>query len=388
MNTHTLRIRARRTTTATALAALAPLALALSVSQTPAAQATVTATYTWSAGAVVADNDRDWSNPDNWAGGVAPAPGETVSLVFPRLDCTNEGSCFGTTNDIPGLKVSSLLVEAEEMGISGTGFVLQGPLTVRGDTSYYARLDLNIPIRTKGPASGSPGAGQWSVSAGQIFLANVVRGSRVTATLDPTSALRVYAGYVDVPGFQVARLVVRGGHDGLGFDLYDGSANGENGHLVKLKDTQFVWYSNTSTGPIRTTDASILLSAGGYDYSTPAVVNGDLTFDPASDLTLQFYNRIPPLSPPVPGRDFPAIHATGAVALNGLQALVPDLIFCDAPTGTPMAFITGASVTGQLTDPFGNPISDGASFTYNDPDCGPVTARIDYTATSVELTLS
>lgn len=73
------------------------------------------ATYTWTGAGFFGNQDYLWSNPNNWAGLVAPAPGEAnVTIVFP-----NNNSPKVTTNDIVGLSVSVIQ-------FAGSNYVVHG----------------------------------------------------------------------------------------------------------------------------------------------------------------------------------------------------------------------------------------------------------------------
>lgn len=70
--------------------------------------------YTWTGAGLLGNQDFLWSNNFNWAGNVAPSPGEAnVSLVFA------DGYPKATTNDIAGLVVAAIQFQ-------GSNYVVQG----------------------------------------------------------------------------------------------------------------------------------------------------------------------------------------------------------------------------------------------------------------------
>src|SRR5579871_2163012 len=98
------------------LATAAAAAIALIA---PAAGAATAApkTFTWSGADAAAGVSHKWSDPGNWQGDVAPAPGQPVNLVFPPLHCTATVPCGRVSvNDLTGMQVDRLTTETAAAG--------------------------------------------------------------------------------------------------------------------------------------------------------------------------------------------------------------------------------------------------------------------------------
>lgn len=93
------------------------------------------ATYTWHGEGFFGNKTLAWSDPFNWAGGVAPSTSDpAIHLVFPN------DTDFNTTNDIAGLVIESLTV-------SGTNYTFYGRnggtnLTILGSAPFL--IDVSI----------------------------------------------------------------------------------------------------------------------------------------------------------------------------------------------------------------------------------------------------
>jgi hypothetical protein len=94
------------------LATAAAAAIALIAPAAGAATAAAPKTFTWSGAHSAGGVSNKWSDPGNWQGGVAPAPGQPVNLVFPPPHCTATGPCGNASvNDLTGMRVARLTIE-------------------------------------------------------------------------------------------------------------------------------------------------------------------------------------------------------------------------------------------------------------------------------------
>ena len=64
--------------------------------------------FTWSGSDAAAGVNSNWSDPNNWVGGIAPAPGSTVDLVFPFASTQPGSQLTATNNDIANLVVDDM----------------------------------------------------------------------------------------------------------------------------------------------------------------------------------------------------------------------------------------------------------------------------------------
>lgn len=102
--------------------------------------------FVWSGEA--AKGSPGWSLSGNWAGGVAPSAGGTVSLEFPRLTgpaCAApvSGTCYVSKDNVPALTAEALRIDDGDEYVLGEG----EPLTI-GAGGLLAS-----------PATGTSGAG-------------------------------------------------------------------------------------------------------------------------------------------------------------------------------------------------------------------------------------
>ena len=120
-------------------------------------------TITWS-GTDVATSD-NWSDANNWVGGVAPVAGDTV--IFP-IGLT--GAALTSNNDIADTTFSSLMIADQGYDITGDGIGLAGSIDASQSTGSST---VSLPITF------NPGAGTVTVdNAGATLDLNGV----VTAT--------------------------------------------------------------------------------------------------------------------------------------------------------------------------------------------------------------
>jgi hypothetical protein len=335
-------------------------------------------TFHWSGAGEVATHDFNWSNPDNWSEGTAPAPGQTVALVFPALPCVSDFSCRFANNDVRGLTVVSLQVtnpapdaagNAGTYAIAGQQIKLAGPVDIEFEASATGSRDtyLYLPLRLITP-------GSWRVSGGTLRAEDPISGKRLTITRADNAEVYLL-GVV-----RVGRLFLVSDTPRLqsGAVTLGTSVNGLNGHQVKVKDATL----QTLGGAL-----GALLVKNDTWYATGLLTLPSARFDAASELVPYDFTSNPDGGDPLPGDHYPAIRASGSVALGGIRVQLR--VACDdASPGTHYAFITGSSVTGSISDLAGHAVPDG----------GPVagvcengslvpTFSVDYTPTSLELTL-
>src|SRR3954447_7913712 len=147
-----------------------------------AAQAQATdPSFTWSGGGSTVATQ--WSNGDNWVGGLAPAATSSVdTLAFPALNaaaCTSDpalAACSHSTNDVSGLTANALQVTGRGYSLSGGGLTLGGgglSLVIPGAASQNTTT-LSTPITLgsdqtwslSGPTGGA--VNQTLVNFGQV----------------------------------------------------------------------------------------------------------------------------------------------------------------------------------------------------------------------------
>ncbi len=333
------------------LATAAAAAIALIA---PAAGAATAApkTFTWSGADAAAGVSHKWSDPGNWQGDVAPAPGQPVNLVFPPLHCTATVPCGRVSvNDLTGMQVARLTIETAAAGpgygLSGKPISLSSGLVMTAQPSKRLSNDSVsfLPIQLTGSQT-------WTMDRSGMFDYAPVTGPDATLTLRVAHGsdwlfqemgTQTGTGGADLGGFKL-----------IGADPADtGLRAGGNGQVVVTAGAPF-----TVTGPVTVTDASAFLTGTVGPLSMPGAKlllgasvppqegilasSGNITFSAQSIL------NIDALFPGKAGEFYPQIRAKGKVALGGLVTLFS--AGCAQPRGTRYTLITAeGGVSGLLS---------------------------------------
>ena len=331
-------------------------------------------TFTWTGtdSTNTTSPDSNWSDPNNWQGGVAPSPSDgPVDLVFPVPTCSpSTTGCGESNNDLTGLVVDQMTVDdtppssASTVPLSrfftGNGITLDGGLSDTFSASSgggFAR-DVNpffeLPITL--------GASQtWTVTGQPHFAAPIAAATGTSARL----ALSISGGGVvnvsasmDLAGLSVVgtpSVTVNGREYGGQFFL-EGNGTTKATTIttptpVQLTDVIFGATSLpgspveapafTSTGSLIYTgeippDTGTTSAIGPVSLDASSVVSWDL-----SDASGQ--------NPPVPGSDYPQLASSSTVALGSAAAEID--ASCNLAVGTAFRIVSAAGgLTGALTD--------------------------------------
>jgi hypothetical protein len=335
-----------------ALATAAVTGIALIAPAAGAAAATAPKTFTWSGTDAAAGISHQWSDPGNWQGGVAPAPGQPVNLVFPPLGCAAGVPCGRVSvNDLTGMQVARLIIET---GAVGPGYGLSGkPISLSSGLVMTAQPSKRL---SNASASFLPiqltGSQTWTMDRSGMFDYAPVTGPHATLTLRVAhgsdwlfqeTGTQTGTGGADLGGFKL-----------IGADPADtGLRAGANGQVVVTAGAPF-----TVAGPVLVTDASAFLTGTTGPLSMPGsklllgasvppqegilASSGNITFGPQSVM------NIDALFPGKAGEFYPQIRAAGTVALGGLITLFS--AGCAQPRGTRYTLITAkGGVSGLLS---------------------------------------
>jgi len=355
---------------AAAIMATAALVSALAGAVAAPVGAAESTTFTWSGQSEVATGDAKMSTPGNWAGGVAPAPGQQVDLVFPSLTCVLNSSCGLVVNDVPGLVATSISVttpgrppgpESSIFGYTfeGSGIRLTGPLNVGDDTTLGTSLKpvgWGIPLELEGPAT-------WSVRS-DFDVDALVTGESLT--------VQIRGGSVNVhAAIETDRFVQRG----RGWsEVSGGSVNRASGGPVVYHGRGLLDVQDARFGPLKLRGTDLIL----HDGKRPTRVGGSLKLDDRVEVFVLDANP-----------DRPLLKAKGRVTLGG--AKLNGVVDCTGvERGKPFPVIRGEEVRGTLSDQKGRPIPDGSVVRFlGEEDCysAPVAVRIGYTARAVTFTI-
>ncbi|MCS7272484.1 MAG: autotransporter-associated beta strand repeat-containing protein, partial [Gemmataceae bacterium] len=97
------------------------------------------ATFIWTG----AGNNNNWSNPNNWQGGVAPTSAANPDLVFP-----SGAARLNNTNDISGLVVRSITFSGSNYRLQGNPITLAGNIFVATGVSNILMTMSSITLTT------------------------------------------------------------------------------------------------------------------------------------------------------------------------------------------------------------------------------------------------
>jgi Big-like domain-containing protein len=362
----------------------------LSVLAVPAPASAAT-DYTWSGA-----GSGNWSNQENWLGGVAPS-GTVGTLTFPYLGFPSlESDPYETKNDLVGISVNAMdiaggfpnqgkppppnsdyVITGHQIPLGEGGITVTPPIQAedrRTETEIRAPLLLNAPQTwtINGDVKGTGYLDVFGDVSGPSQELNVTLNNgdlRVGADLETAAINFTGTGSVNLGGFLAGRFPF-------------GALNGDSGNPVTIGPGLSLFDENTTQfdkypydlGAL-TLAADTLLQVGEPEYNAAVTlpVNGGISFSPTSQLSMLFNSHI---------------AATGPVNLNGASLRIGDgtILINGAPACNVLDVDTLIETTGTLTGTFQG-IPDGALIPVH---CGlPVDslARVNYTPHSVIATL-
>ncbi len=338
------------------------------------------ADFTWSNSASGA-----WSTGSSWSGNAAPSAGTPAgTLSFPASACT-AFACPSTTDDIPGLTASALLVA--NGGTPGypapTGWVLGGstaaPLTLdSGLTETFSGEGMGgstvaLPIILGGPNVFSPQA--TSVS----FTRNLSGNQTLTVT-------GTGGGNVSLEGQsnEVGAVTINPGDAFVGEGITIGSGypvplvgdlNGTNGNQILVEN------GGTFVGSGRA--GALTVTGGTLSVGNPRGISGTLTV-PSASIDNRSRSDFPfTAAGATAGTDYPQLLSSGRIALGGSLNLTGGYGGGCPTVGTTDTLI---STTGTLTGRFVN-APDGATLQGSCPG-GAIGYRINYNETGSPQTMT
>ncbi len=365
------------------------------------ASSAVAANFTWSGGAPL--GEPKWSNGANW-GGSTPS-GSVGTLTFPALSspaCTAEptkANCYKSENDLSGLTVNELVVDAEKhpYEITGELFTLgSGGLKAKisgGEATGHVRLP---PVRL--------GASQeWTLDGNDEF--GELTLNEVTGTATNLNVVLSHQGVLSAAdgNIEVGPVAVTGANSSdtgqkaseNGTLLAVSSVNGADSQPVTVTDVVLSAFGsearvNSTVGGMTSTGS--VISIGGV--STPPVgtltVAGGITLDSTSAVALEIFG-----TGTTAGTDYSQIRATGAVNLASaalsIQAVAGAATEAEAfqcPALKLGEVYTLLTTTGSLTGTFaGIPDETTVPLSCGQAKETPPTAKITYTANAVTATV-
>ncbi|MBJ7356329.1 hypothetical protein [Nocardioides sp.] len=328
-----------------------------------------TPTFVWTGGSAVGSGDGRVSSAGNWAGGVAPATGQRVRLVFPALDCVAEGVCEQVVNDVPDLVVESLRVTTprrtpvmywypDGYALTGLGLRLVGPLVSTGERNseaFVPGLGLWLPLDL------GQRARRWRVSDAPVYVGDIV-GKALT--------VRTRRG----GGVNVQRSIATDRyleHGNGSAEVFGGSVNTRTRGQVTYRRTD-VNLIDARLGSLSTHRVRLTLTSAGE----PNRALGPVRLDDRTVIEMQAATAAHPL-----------LKAAGPLDLGGVR-LKGSVDCTDAEKGEPFTVLRGTRLLGRLSDAQGRPVPNGAILanltTYD--WCDHV-VRVGYTRRSVTFTL-
>jgi hypothetical protein len=325
--------------------------------------------FTWTGGG----STLNWSDPANWAGGVAPS-GSVGTLTFDFACQSVPAVPCGADDDIAGVDANALQLDGDwpANGIGGSQVLTLGAGGLTSDADGDPNLQLPLVL----------GAAQtWTLN-------NALQVDDVTGAGVPLS-IKLPGGSLSVGDVEVGPVDV----SGPGTLYSGGSLDGADGAAVNLSDgAQLQVDQDGSVGPLALDGSTIALT--DFDYGAPPPVldvDGNLTLDSTSTVAAVF--GWAEFSPGVGVTNyFPVgsvIDATGTVNLGGASLTLP-------PAGwvqmcgllQPGKVFTLVQTTGQLIGTF-NGIPNGTVVAL--PSCaaadGDDTVEINYSSNAVTATV-
>jgi hypothetical protein len=326
-----------------ALMTLTVLAAVVAAGSVGAGAADVPATvqtFTWTGTAAGSGTSTSWSDPANWLGGVAPASGATVNLIFPVLSC-GSSPCGTSSNDLTGLNVASFALH-----------LAQSPTSPVPDQYAISGNRITVDGLTVKTAAGSAGE---SGALGAIGLPITVAHSQTwTIGLDNNSqpAFSAITGLGNLTisssgsGFVDLEAPVNVGtlsFVGSGGWVAPFASLNSNGHSVNVTGEGFFSPFSIALGPFTTSGSQVQFgNGGGNPPYAKDVVKGNAVFDSASHV--QFLSLAPgSVTPtkPVAGTDYTQLKASGSVTLGSAGLTV--FAHCGLPLGAVYTIVRGVS---------------------------------------------
>jgi hypothetical protein len=359
----------------TALVLGAALSLVAMPSALAVARAQVSSpTFTWTGADIqLATPNHNWSDGNNWVGGVAPFGLGPVNVVFSAGSAAC-AACGSSTDDVTGLTVGSLTFNVPNFAASVQSTNLQvGAITITGSvngtqpTGVVGIGSLSLPD--------TPEA--WTVSGAQVTWGGLTGGgSTLSVVVGGYSTMTNFSG-----GANLSQVTLTG--------AVPSAPPATNGTLpvfapgapTLVSDLAIGIQTGTGFGPFTTAgdtiDASV--EVGFHGLLSPITYNmaGALTLDPASSFTYHGENNCIDFGVQCE-QSFPEVTATTA-ALNNAQLALAGSAGCPNEVDTLISAPSGLS--GVFTQNLGSgpvPINNGNVVSGSGCDW-----RINYTATTV-----
>ncbi len=300
-------------------------------------------------------DDASWSSSENWAGGIAPSIGSTISeLSFPALSSCS-GECYRSENNRSELTVESLRIDdGKNYKISGEPFTLKGELSASpaSPTSEATLATISDRIDIGSTQSWSiAGLGLEHIGESALLLSGELSGDgggELHVAMNGGGALYFDANNeIGVVSFDGANAAQPGIFNGV-VGLFDKQLNSENRNPVNLNHVFLVGAG--STGPLRSVGSELDVTTDGYEGGTLAADSVEL--DAQSALELEITG-----SGPNVGIDWSDLYSSGTVELGGASLgvyVAPPKAGEPCPTLLPNDTYVLVSAFGTLSGTFGN----------------------------------
>jgi autotransporter-associated beta strand protein len=227
--------------------------------ETDLVQAPVTCTWTG------AGPDSDWSDPLNWAGNIAPSPGDL--LVF--------GPGAGqltSTNDYPaGTTFNSIRFTSAGYTVSGNDLVLDNGLDGTSATGANS-FNINIALTSDSTINGGYGSTTLTVGGNIDDGGNTVRVGGGTGTVTLSGIISGTGGLDD---YDSGTLVLSGNNSYTGNSVLNG-----NGILALASGTAL------GSGNLVLDGGTLEASGGAQTLANPIIVSANVAVGGTSSLTL------------------------------------------------------------------------------------------------------
>jgi hypothetical protein len=325
----------------------------------PASAASAT-DYTWSGGGGPSANN--WSNGENWLGGVAPASASSIgTLTFPVL-----GSSAVTHNDLSSVSVNRLSVDDTH------GYVINGNALTLGSGGLSLTESSAGGTFTVYPALNLAGNQTWGLagiaggSQAVELLGDLSGGSSNVVISLPTTGASLLLGHTEgghvTTDDELGDLTITGVSDTANSVFVEATLNTSDGNPLSVERVALETGQHGATGPLTATSSTVRL-AGGSTTGPLNLVGSRLlpssvlhvpsaSFDAASAMEVSVGG---PGSEP--GANYGQLNATGSVSLGeatldltGIGATV-QFGGCSSPIGQVDSLI---STTGSLSGMFSN----------------------------------
>jgi hypothetical protein len=323
------------------------------------AGAAAAADFTWTgndpslpAGPTTPPSPQPWSDPGNWAGGVAPAADSTIgTLSLPPLAAcggVGEGGCYVIEDDVPNLTIGQLNISTTAYDVlpdtNSDAITLVDGITTTGAPALGFGPQLNLNVALGGDQT-------WEIDGG-LFTGPLSGDHALTVNIGGESRVGIAGGEIGATSFVGGITSVPCGDD----ELELGGLNSVDGNAVSVRNL-VLRADNTSTGPLSVSGSCVEIAAGNTPPSD-GLTTDSATFDATS--TLQFNLTGPGATP---GVDNGELTSNGSIDLGNARLDIPgmgligDQYQCiDPPAGQTYTLVSSA---GSLFGDFGN-ASDGA----------------------------